>query len=152
MYSGLAVSNISSHALVGRLVSLKLDRDHFVIFGSGPLLAHGIRTDIKDLDIVARGTALDRSFQQGVLTTGALSGAPIAQFWEGKIGISAGWISPEWNADRLIEDCDIFDGFRFAKLEYVLAYKRSLKRPKDVKDIFLIECVLNEAAEYRVVS
>ena len=45
---------VSEHPLIRRLASLGLDREHFVIFGSGPLLVQGIRTKIGDLDIVAR--------------------------------------------------------------------------------------------------
>ena len=50
---------LSENKLMRRLAmlvtELDLDRRDFVIFGSGPLLAHGLRSGIRDLDIVARG-------------------------------------------------------------------------------------------------
>jgi hypothetical protein len=52
---------LSEDRLIRRLVKLAteldLDQSDFVIFGSGPLLAHGLRRRIRDLDVVARGTA-----------------------------------------------------------------------------------------------
>jgi hypothetical protein len=144
------VFNILHHQLLRRLVAFELHMDHFVIFGSGPLLAHGLRTDIGDLDIVARGPAWDRARRLGVPAKSPLHGTEMAYLCGGCIEVSTDWISSEWDTNQLIDDCDVFDGFRFAKVDYVLAYKRALLRPKDAKDILLIENYLNElASRYR---
>jgi hypothetical protein len=116
-----------------------LDPHHFVIFGSGPLLAHNIRTDIGDLDIVARQSAWERARGLGEKAVGPLNGAAMVRFWGGLIEVSQGWTSPEWNANDLIESADSFGGLRFARLEHVLSYKKSLRRAKDVADIVAIE-------------
>lgn len=47
--------SVLKHSLIRRLTQFNLERDNFVIFGSAPLLAHGIRRNIHDLDVVARG-------------------------------------------------------------------------------------------------
>ena len=60
------VTALSENKLIRRLIKIvaELDLDHrdFVIFGSGPLLAHGLRRRIGDLDVVARGPAWHSSF------------------------------------------------------------------------------------------
>ena len=121
---------------LARLVTeLDLDSRDFVIFGSGPLLAHGLRYDIHDLDIVARGPAWRRVADHGCPGTGSINGAPMALFWGGLIQFSQGWISADWNADDLIDRAETIQGWPFARLTDVLAYKQVLVRPKDYPDI-----------------
>jgi hypothetical protein len=67
----------------------------------------------------------------------------MVHFWGGLIEVSPEWISPAWRADELIDRADVVAGLQFAQLEDVLAYKRSLKRPKDIKDIRTLEDLLN---------
>src|SRR5882757_6211449 len=63
---------LSENKLIGRLVKivteLDLDRRDFVVFGSGPLLAHGLRQRISDLDVVARGSVWQRVSEYGCRT------------------------------------------------------------------------------------
>ncbi len=129
--------------LVKLIVELDLDQRDFVIFGSGPLLAHGLRQHLNDLDIVARGTTWDRVEQYGIPTIGLINNAPMVQFWGGLIEFSQGWISKDWNADDLIDHAEIIQGLPFAQLADVLAYKQSLDRPKDGLDIKDLLCLLN---------
>ncbi len=71
---------LSENKLVSRLLKivteLDLDRRDFVIFGSGPLLAHGLRQRISDLDVVARGSVWQRVSEYGCPGIGSLNGAP----------------------------------------------------------------------------
>ena len=134
--------HIAEHPLMRRLSALDLDRDHFVIFGSGPLLVYGLRSKVSDLDIVARGSAWDRAKKLGELTIGPLNRAPMVHFWGGLIEVSRGWVPDEWDADKLIDEANVIEGFRFATLPNVLRYKRSLKRAKDIPDIVAIEAYL----------
>ena len=136
---------ISEDRLIRRLVKLvtdlDLDRRDFVIFGSGPLLAHGLRRSIRDLDVVARGTAWDSVSRYGCPADGAINGAPMALFWDGLIQFSQGWIPPkdkDWgtrDTDDLIDRAEVIQGLPFAQLTDVLAYKQNLNRPKDRADI-----------------
>ena len=116
---------LSENRLIRRLAmlvtELELDRCDFVIFGSGPLLAHGLRYGIHDLDIVARGPAWQRVGATGHLDAGSISGAPTALFWGGLIQFSPGWISADWDADGLINRAEIIQGWPFAPLADVLA-------------------------------
>ena len=85
---------LSGNRLIRRLDTLEtwlhLDRRDFVIFGSGPLLAHGLRADLRDLDIVARGPTWQRASRYGCPGTGSVNGAPMALFWDGLIQFSPG--------------------------------------------------------------
>jgi len=133
------INHLGNHPLIRRLVSLDLNRRDFVIFGSGPLLAHGIREQIADLDIVARGSAWKRAYELGIPAIGHSSGAPIIHFWGGRIEVFSEWNPRVVNTDKLIDQAKVIAGLRFARMEHVLAYKRSLRRPKDMKDINALE-------------
>jgi hypothetical protein len=141
---------LSEHRLIRRLTTLvtrlHLDRGDFVIFGSGPLLAHGLRADIRDLDIVARGAAWRRVSRYGCPGTGSVNGAPMAVFWNGLIQFSQGWISADWDADDLIDRAHAIQGWPFASLADVLAYKQVLLRPKDHPDIAALRHALHQPA------
>jgi hypothetical protein len=130
---------LSENKLIRRLVKIvtELDLDHrdFVIFGSGPLLAHGLRKRIGDLDVVARGPVWQRVSEYGCPGIGRLNGAPMALFWDGRIQFSRGWISDDWDADDLIDRAEVIHGLPFAQLSDILAYKQVLLRPKDLPDI-----------------
>jgi hypothetical protein len=130
---------LSENRLIRRLAmlvtELDLDRRDFVIFGSGPLLAHGLRYGIRDLDIVARGSVWQHVSEYGCRDTGSINGAPVALFWNGLIQFSQGWISDDWDADDLIGRAESVQGWPFAQLTDVLAYKQMLLRPKDRLDI-----------------
>jgi len=130
--------------LVKLVTDLDLDRRDFVIFGSGPLLAHGLRRSIRDLDVVARGTAWDRVSQHGSPARGSINGAPMAQFCGGLIQFSRGWVSDDWDADDLIDRAEIIQGLPFAQLTDVLAYKQMLLRPKDLPDIAALHQALRQ--------
>src|SRR6266404_3831516 len=139
MHEAARSAALSENRLIRRLLKLvtelDLDRRDFVIFGSGPLLAHGLRRSIRDLDIVARGTAWHRASRHGFPAAGTINDAPMALFWGGLIQFSTGWISEDWDTDDLIDRAEIIQGLPFAQLTDVLAYKQVLRRPKDDPDI-----------------
>lgn len=57
--------NLDEQPLFRSLASLDLPADDFIIAGSGPMLAHGIRSTLGDLDVVARGAAWDKALTLG---------------------------------------------------------------------------------------
>ncbi|WP_067508465.1 hypothetical protein [Actinoplanes sp. TFC3] len=132
--------------LVELVTKLELDCRDFVVFGSGPLLAHGLRTHLRDVDVVARGAVWQRVQDCGAPAVGDLNGAPMALFCDGLIQFSPGWISPEWDADQLIDNAEMIEGLPFARLADVLRYKQALDRPKDRADIAALNRWLNPGA------
>jgi hypothetical protein len=149
MRETMRTAAIAEHPLIRRLNKLVLDLDldqrDFVIFGSGPLLAHGLRRSIGDLDVVARGATWRRAWKHGVHSAGAISDEPMALFWGGRIQFSSEWISPEWNPDDLIDRAENIQGLPFAQLTDVLAYKQKLARSKDRPDIATLLDLLRPA-------
>lgn len=128
-------SRIRRNRLVGVLRQMNLNPDNFVVFGSAPLLVHGIRASINDLDIVARGEVWQYVSMIGVPATGSYSGDRTWRFLDGDIQFSERWITSDWDTDALIDNAEIIDGIRFATLVDVLHYKEILRRPKDAPDI-----------------
>jgi hypothetical protein len=129
-------TRLTGHYLIHRLIQLDLDPSDYVVFGSGPLLAHGLLwRRIGDLDVVARGRAWTRAQELGVRLTRQADGAPMVQFWGGLIEVSPEWRMPHWDADTLIDEAEFIDGIPFARLDRVLAYKQLLDRSKDRFDI-----------------
>ncbi|MFD9304675.1 hypothetical protein ACFWCB_18800 [Streptomyces sp. NPDC060048] len=125
-----------------RLNSLGLKRDDFLVFGSAPLMVYGLRRELGDLDILARGEAWERAHQLGDPSTGKATGSPSIQFWGGEIEVFDQWISQKWQFDRLVSRADVIEGVRFADLHDVLAYKAELMRPKDLADIHALRKLL----------
>ena len=128
-------TSVLNNRFIARLIEFGLDRDEFVLFGSAPLLAYGLKEDIRELDVVARGYTWRHVSVCGIPGAGEVSGDPVAHFWGGRIQFSRGWISPAWDPDELIDSAEVIEGLRFARLTDVLAYKQVLRRPKDIEDI-----------------
>jgi hypothetical protein len=143
--TGVLLSAVD-HPLIRRLRSLRLDPADFVVFGSAPLLAHGLRQQISDLDVVARGRAWRRARQLGQRLVRGGGHSEMVQIDGGLIEISAAWITPRWSADELIDQAEVIDDIRYARLDQVLAYKRLLRRPKDLLDIARLEALLSGGA------
>jgi hypothetical protein len=135
-----------ANELVRDLMGLDLDPHQFVIFGSAPLLVHGLRETVRDLDVVARGEVIACARQTGTPAIGAHSGDPVWQLGDGRLQFSAGWITSSWNTDDLIANAELVGGLRFARLSDVLRYKMELRRPKDLADIERIQSHLRNSS------
>ncbi|WP_433266115.1 hypothetical protein ACQPZF_39950 [Actinosynnema sp. CS-041913] len=114
---------------------MELDPAHFVVFGSAPLFVHGLRADVPDLDVLARGSAWEEVVRSGTPAVGEHTGDIVWQFCGGRIQFSERWISDDFDTDTLIAEADVFRGLRFARLSEVLRYKEEMHRPKDHEDI-----------------
>lgn len=139
-------THMRAHPLVQRFLSLELDPDHCAVFGSGPMLAHGLKMSLGDLGIVARGPAWQKACEDGDLGVSKIGGDPVAAYWGGGIEVFSVWFPPDVSMDDLIDTADVVAGIRFVQLRHVLAYKRRLRRPKDVPDIAALEQALSAPA------
>ena len=61
------------------------------------------------------------------------------------IEIYKNWLPWFEDVNLLINDAEIFEGVRFVKLKYVLAWKKAFGRDKDKKDVQLIEKHIEKA-------
>jgi hypothetical protein len=132
------MSAITGHPLIRALTGLNLPTDDYVVFGSGPMLAHGLRTQLGDLDVVARGAAwqaLTRYFPPTVAPSGH------GQMVRLVIEVADRWL-PGFDTDHLIATAEHHDGIPFAPLSAVRASKRATARAKDWPDLALIDTAL----------
>lgn len=139
--------------LLDELKLLNLPEGEFVVFGSGPMEAHGIRK-AGDLDLLVTDKLWDELVAAG--------NQPIVDDWDmidadgvsrkvhkeklniGNIELYHTWPDIEETPTEVINNADVFDGVRFGKLEYVLEWKRNFNRPKDKADVKLIEEYLDK--------
>ena len=125
--------------LFEKLGTLLLPTSDYAVFGSGPLVAHGLLEEAQDVDVVARGAAWERATELGPVLVAAL-GDPVVRLESGAIEIFSGWLG--WDIDAIIEGAELIDGLPFARLEDVLAFKRAYGRPKDLEHARLLEAYL----------
>lgn len=131
--------NLRGHRLFRLLAGLHLPTTDYVIFGSGPLLAHGLRADIADLDIVARGQAWRLCCDVRQPRPAPSGHGLMIRLHNGAIEVVDRWLSPEFNTDELITRAHFVDGIPFASLDDVIASKRLTHRPKDLADLARID-------------
>lgn len=129
---------LSRHRLVRELCSLALPAADYVVTGSGPLLAHGLRTVERDLDIVARGDAWKAALRLGEPAVPLSGYGCLVPLFGGDIEVFDRWLPGSPGPDAMIEAAEWVEGIPFTPLGDVLAWKERLGRPKDREDIRLI--------------
>ena len=109
-------------SLFEKLRALRLPASEYAIFGSGPLVAHGLLGKVRYIDLVARGAAWRRAAELGLTQLGT-EGDPVVRLEGGRIEVFGGWMG--WDIVALIDGAQRIDGLPFARLEDVLAWKRA---------------------------
>lgn len=137
------LASLRRHPLIRQVLSLGLPAEDFALAGSAPLLAHGMRAELGDVDVVARGRAWEAAQTLG-RTVRARSGGRMVSMAKGRIEIFDSWFPPELPVDGLIRDSDVIDGIRFVSLRDTLLWKRYLNRDKDKEDIRLLEAYFRD--------
>ena len=126
----------SAARLFGKLRALGSPAGDYAVFGSGPLAVRGLIQELRDLDVVARGAAWKKVEVLAPVRV-APEGDPVVRLESGAIEVFGGWLG--WDVDAIIDGAETIDGLPFARLEDVLAFKRSYGRPKDLERMRLIE-------------
>jgi hypothetical protein len=130
---------LSDHRLIRLLETLALPASDYVVTGSGPLLAHGLKDTIHDLDLVARGPAWELVAAKGkVIPSQSGLGRRIV-LHHGDIEIFDHWLGGLTDIDAMIDSAELIEGVPFLTLRDTLRWKRGLGRAKDLPDIALIE-------------
>lgn len=130
---------ILHNPLFQKLLSLNLPTADYAIFGSGPMFPVGLKKNISDLDLIAKGEAWHQVQTLGKIQTPFADGHQVVKLFDGEIEVFHGWGPGDWNINELINSAEIYEGIRFVRLESVLAWKKLLSRPKDIPDIQKIE-------------
>lgn len=126
-------------SLFDSLRSLGLPKGEYAVFGSGPLIVRGVIDTANDLDVVSRGAAWETACDLGEMVTLVEYGVDVVSFLDGAITVGTSWAYGDVDIDDLIDTAEIIDGLPFARLEYVVTYKKIAARPKDIEHLRLLE-------------
>lgn len=126
---------MESREFFEKVRALGLPGGDYAVFGSGPLVARGLIGHANDVDLIARGLAWERASSLGTVEI-APKGDPVVKL-EGAIDVFVGWLGLD--VDAVIDRAELVADLPFARLEDVLAFKRALGRPKDLRHIRLVE-------------
>ena len=110
---------------------LRLPKNQFAIFGSGPLSIRNLR-EANDIDLIVKGqlwNELSRKY--------SVMGERLIKI--GETEIYKDWKPWFDDVNLLIDSADIIYGYRFVKLEYLLKWKKEMNREKDKVDIKIIQ-------------
>lgn len=128
----------STHYVIDKIKDLGLPTKDFAIFGSGPMMIHGLKELIHDIDIVARGEAWEMIQRLGNVEIAELGDKRVT-FFNKRIEAFNGWKPGGMDRDMLIDEAEIIDGLPWVHIEHVLEYKKILNREKDQDDIEKLE-------------
>jgi hypothetical protein len=126
-------------AALATLDALGLPRDSYAVFGSGPLGARGLR-ESGDLDIIV-APALWAELAQRYPIRHKAGGAAVVI---GDIEVWDRWHPAAGPVADLLAGAEEIRGYRFVRLDKVLAWKEAAGRPKDRADAALIRRYLAE--------
>jgi hypothetical protein len=113
---------------------LELPPNDYVLFGSVPLLVHGLIEYVNDIDILARGSAWEYA-----QTLAKAELAPMGE-WRvslGDIEIYNAWLGMD--VEAIISRAVLINTLPYADLRDVLTFKQKLNRPKDTEHIRRIQ-------------
>ncbi|HTJ67982.1 MAG TPA: hypothetical protein VL551_10665 [Actinospica sp.] len=137
---------LSEHRLFRLLEKLALPSGDYVVTGSAPLLAHGLKSSIHDLDLVARGKAWEIAKSKGPIVHPRSGFGKRIAIDHGVIEVFDHWIGGLTDIDAMIEGAEFIEGIPFMSLQDTLRWKRGLGRAKDLVDVGLIENFLSVPA------
>ena len=112
---------------------LELPKGRHALFGSALMSIHNLRR-IKDLDIIVKEDVwheLELRYRDHIHQD------PL-QIKIGNIKIFKDWPNMTGKIDEMIDNAEMVHGMPFVRFEYVIEWKRFMKRSKDMKDIAMI--------------
>jgi hypothetical protein len=119
------------------MCALKLPANDYVLFGSLPLLAHGLIESVNDIDILSRGSAWEHAQ--------TLAKAELAPMGEWRVNLDDIEIYNAWlgmDVEAIINQAVFINDLPYASLKDVLEFKQKLNRPKDIEHIRRIQSYL----------
>lgn len=146
------LASLRRNRLIRQVLDLGMPPGDFALAGSAPLYAHGLRSRLRDVDVVARGAAwkIAQTFGKPVEAPSGIG--HVVRIGDGEIEIFDRWVAPKWPIGKLIDGAEVIDGIRVVSLRDSLAWKRYLNREKDAADIRLLERYFStEDAQYEQV-
>jgi hypothetical protein len=128
--------------ILSKVKKLNLPKDSYVVFGSGPMAALGLR-ESNDIDLLVSKEIYQKlkglGWQQ--IEKGPNDNPLTYDVFEVHDNWDFSAYSP--TLSDLLSNAFEIDGIKFASIKDVQRWKSHLSRPKDLKDIKLIEHYLN---------
>jgi hypothetical protein len=130
--------------IFAQVKALGLPLGQYVVFGGGPLAAHGIR-ETADVDLFVTTSLYDHLMAGG--WEEKEFGGPHGGLYlvNGIYEADDTWHYGDYDPtpEEIISAADMIDGVPFAPLVEVLKWKRAFGRPKDVADVRLIQAYMD---------
>jgi hypothetical protein len=133
------MDQLPQNELFALVISAGLPVVDFALMGSAMMYVKGLRSGIKDIDIIARDSAWEKAKELGAVQVPASGTGEWISLFDGKVNIYNKWAPGEWDTDMLIDSAEEIGGLRFVTLENVRAWKKIYNREKDLADIELID-------------
>ena len=124
---------------------LNLPHGEHVVFGSGPLLAHGLRDESGDVDIFVSDSIYNKLKESGWKEKPFNETDCVLTHDCYEVGTTWRYKDHHITLDELLESADYVDGIPFASLEQSLKWKKVYGRKKDMQDVKKIEAHLCSA-------
>ncbi len=135
-----AVATVLCVDIFAEVKRLNLPLGQYVVFGAGPLAAHGVR-ETTDVDLFVTPTLYQAlkadGWEEKELTNPPGGVCLFRGIYEADDTWHYGDYDPK--PEELIQAAEVIEGVPFAPLVEVLKWKRAFGRPKDVADVGLIE-------------
>jgi hypothetical protein len=131
---------MNNKELFNEVRNLELPIGEYALFGSAPIGIRKLR-QCHDIDIIVTDelwNKFESDWENGI----AQNGSKFLK--KGNIEIWKDWRPGKWDTNKLIGESEIIEGLPFVKMKYVLEWKRSIAREKDLKDIEIVEKYLKE--------
>ena len=131
--------------IVEKVKGLNLPAGGYVVFGSCPLAAAGLR-EANDIDMLVSDEVLTNLEQAGWQQ--ADKGKDDKPLTYGVFEAHNRWNFSSYSPtlEQLLDTANVIEGVPFASLEEVRKWKAASGRPKDLKDIELIDAYLSKSA------
>lgn len=120
-----------------KLQELNLPISEYVLVGSGPLAARGIR-EANDLDIAVTKKLWDKLLLSKDYTKVERYGRQFLESDNVDIIKELDWEAYPTKIEEAISSADIINGYPFLNIEETIKFKKALGREKDFKDIELL--------------
>lgn len=132
---------VTKDEIIQAVKGLGLPENNYVVFGSAPLAAAGLR-EANDIDLLVSKQVHDRLRQDGwqEMVKGPDDKPLVHDVFEAHAHWNFSAYKP--TLAQLLSRAVIIDDVPFASLEDVRKWKAELARPKDAKDLELIDAYL----------
>lgn len=134
----LSTKSMTKDDVINKVKSLKLPKNSYIVFGSGPLAALGIR-EVNDIDLFVSEEAYKELKKKGWQKNykGPKDEPLIYDVFEAHTNWNFSDYKP--TLDELLTRALEFEDILFASIEDVREWKSVSRRPKDIIDLKLID-------------